>query len=409
MRFGRLLATAGLAAVGATSGCSDTSNPTPTPIPTTVATSGNLQSGIVGANLPAPISLTIRDQDGNPMAGVGVTFAVTAGGGVIVNPAVTTGPSGVASASWILGNAVGSGNNAASATIVGYAGPTPTFTASGTALVSAYNMDLRFLTPMTPSQAAAFTQAAGRWSSIVIGDLPSDRVIAAPGDCFENSPAMDEIVDDIVIFASVDSIDGPGMILGGASPCWIRDVGSLTLVGGMVFDSADMGFLEAQGIMNAVILHEMGHVLGIGTLWDWVTPNLIVGAGSANPYFNGVNGVFRFDMEGGTTYPGTPVPVENTGGDGTRDGHWRESVMGGELMTGYISLIGNPLSTITVGSLSDLGYTVSYLNSDPYTVSPVNLRVGPGAQDVHLHEMHSPVTMKSVDALGRIRRIRQGQ
>ena len=76
-----------------------------------------------------------------------------------------------------------------------------------------------------------------------------------------------------------------------------------------------------------------------------------------------MNGVFRFDMDGGGSYAGTPVPVENLGGPGTADGHWRESIMGGELMTGYISFIGNPLSTITVGSLSDLGYTVSYLNS----------------------------------------------
>ena len=106
-------------------------------------------------------------------------------------------------------------------------------------------------------------------------------------------------------------------------------------------------------------------------------PSLLVGGGTANPYFTGANGVFRFDMDGGTSYAGTPVPVENQGGPGTADGHWRESIMGGELMTGYISFIGNPLSTITVGSLSDLGYTVSYLNSDPYTVSPINLRLGP--------------------------------
>jgi hypothetical protein len=167
-----------------------------------------------------------------------------------------------------------------------------------------------------------------------------------------------------------------------------------------------MGFLEAQGIMNAVILHEMGHVLGIGSLWDYVTPALIVGAGTGDPYFNGANGVFRFDMDGGTTYPGTPVPVENSGGQGTADAHWRESVMGGELMTGYISLISNPLSTITVGSLADMGYTVSYLNSDPYTVSPVNVRAGPGFETIHLQELDARVTIKSVDAAGRIRRVR---
>ena len=338
------------------------------------------------------------------MAGIGVTFAATAGGGVIVNSAVTTGPQGLVSASWILGNAVGAGNNAATATVRLRRDATRLH-GQRHAARRAYNIDLRFLTAMTPTQAAAFTAAAAQWGSIVIGDLPLDTVIAAPGTCFDNSPAMDEEVDDIVIFASIDSIDGPLNILGGASPCWIRTIGKLTVVGGMVFDSADVGLLETQGILNAVILHEMGHVLGIGTLWDAVTPKLIVGAGSANPYFNGTNGVFRFDMDGGASYAGTPVPV-NTGGAGTRDGHWRESVMGGELMTGYISFIGNPLSTITVGSLSDLGYTVSYLNADPYTVSPINLRAGPSALAVHLQEMPSPVTIKAVDGRGRIRRVR---
>jgi len=286
---------------------------------------------------------------------------------------------------------------------VGFAGATPTFLASGTPIVSQYNIDLEFLTPMTPSQTAAFTSAAARWSSIIVGDLPSDRVVAAPGDCFDNSPAQDEVVDDILIFATVDSIDGPGGILGGASPCWIRDVGSLTLVGGMVFDSADLATLESLGILQAAILHEMGHVLGIGTLWDYVTPSLLVNGGTANPYFNGANGVFRFGLDGGGSYPGTPVPVENQGGPGTADSHWRESVMGAELMTGYVSLTGNPLSTITIGSLADMAYTVSYANADPYTVSPINLRMGPGVTPMLLREGHPAVTIKRVGlgAVGR--------
>ena len=74
--------------------------------------------------------------------------------------------------------------------------------------------------------------------------------------------------------------------------------------------------------------------------------------------------------------------------------------MGRELMTGYISFNGNPLSTITVASLADLGYTVSYANADPYTVSPLNLRMGPGAGDVRLLEMKPTATIKRVDADG---------
>ena len=387
-------------------GCSgDSSGPAPVPIPTTVTISGNNQSGMIGTRLAQPVGVTVLDQSGSPMKGVVVSFVVSAGGGVVAATG-TTNALGAATAAWILGNTVGSGNNTVTGTIPGYAGPAPSFTASATPIVSAYNIDLRFLTPMTPTQAVAFTSAAARWSSIIVGDLPSDRVIAAPGDCFANSPAQDEVIDDIVIFASLDSIDGPGQILGGASPCWIRDVGSLTIVGGMVFDSADMALLQAQDILDAVILHEMGHVLGIGSLWTIVAPSLLVGEGTLNPYFNGANGVFRFGLSGGGVYPGTPVPVENQGGAGTRDVHWRETVMGRELMTGYISLVSNPLSTITIGSLADLAYTVSYANADPYTVSPVNVRMPGGAAPIHLLELPSRVTIKSVDLQGRITRVR---
>ena len=41
-----------------------------------------------------------------------------------------------------------------------------------------------------------------------------------------------------------------------------------------------------------------------------------------------------------------------TGGAGTRDGHWRESVLANELMTGWINAGSNPLSVLSVRSLA---------------------------------------------------------
>jgi hypothetical protein len=354
--------------------------------------------------------VTVKDQFGHAISGVAVGFAVSAGGGFL-SPAVdTTNAQGVATTTWVLGSAVGSASNAVTVTVNNSSGAPTVITASTTPVVSAYNISLRFLTPMTPTETAAFNSAAARWSSIIVGDLPLDSVDASTGDCGDNSPAMiNEKIDDIVIFATIGPIDGPGNILGGAFPCWIRDVGSQTVVGAMVFDSADMGLLEANNILNAVILHEMGHVLGIGTLWTSVTPSLLAGSvalGGTDPYFTGAGGIFQFNRDGGASYAGNKIPVENQGGPGTADGHWRESVMGRELMTGYISLNSNPLSTITIASLQDLGYTVSYANADPYTVSPLNLRMGPGAGDVRLLEMKPTATIKRVDAAGRILRAR---
>ena len=403
MRWNQLLgACAGVFVGGVLAGCSDGNSPNENPVPTTVTAVGAGQTAMAGTAVATPVGVTVKDQFGHAISGIAVGFAVSAGGG-FVNPAVdTTNAQGVATTSWVLGSAVGAASDSLTATVNNSSGAPTVITASTTPVVSAYNISLRFLTPMTAPEAAAFNAAAARWSSIIVGDLPSDVVVANTGDCGDNSPPMNETVDDIVIFATIDSLDGPGNILGGAFPCWIRDVGSLTLVGAMVFDSADMGTLEANNILNAVILHEMGHVFGIGTLWTYMTPSLLTGAGTLNPYFTGAGGIMQFNMDGGLGYAGSKVPVENQGGPGTADGHWRESVMGRELMTGYISLNSNPLSTITIASLQDMGYTVSYANADPYTVSPLNLRMGPGAGDVRLLEMKPTATIKRVDAAGRI-------
>jgi len=53
---------------------------------------------------------------------------------------------------------------------------------------------------------------------------------------------------------------------------------------------------------------------------------------------------------------------------GTADAHWRESIFGPELMTGFVNHGAMPLSAITVGSLADLGYTVNPLAADPFVV-----------------------------------------
>ena len=66
----------------------------------------------------------------------------------------------------------------------------------------------------------------------------------------------------------------------------------------------------------------------------------------------------------------TSVPVDNTGGAGTRDAHWRESIFTSELMTGYVGPGAHlPLSRLTVASLADLGYQVNMEAADPFQIS----------------------------------------
>jgi hypothetical protein len=233
--------------------------------------------------------------------------------------------------------------------ILGVAAP-PTQPPSG----SGFTITVKFSdNSLTSSQQAVFQQAAARWSEIITGDLP---------DVTDNGT----VIDDVQIDASAPAIDGVGGILGQAGPTAIRSGrGGLPYKGAMQFDSADVARMESNGTFSSVILHEMAHVLGVGSLWQ--NFNLLVGAGSSNPVFTGSNALREYNSIFGTNATG--VPVENTGGQGTRDGHWRESIFKTELMTGYAEQPGTPMpiSRITVGQFQDLGYTVDYAKADSYS------------------------------------------
>ena len=247
----------------------------------------------------------------------------------------------------------------------------------------AYEIEVRYVgVPPTAAQQAAFAGAANRWSQVVVGDVPDVPLDIPAGACSIDHPAVHETVDDLLIFAEVDSIDGVGNILGQATPCYIRSGTSLTVLGIMQFDEADLESIEADGSLTAVITHEMGHVLGFGSSPPWTST--LVGAGTEDPYWPGPTAVNEFRAAGGTD--SHAVPVANTGGKGTRDAHWREATLGRELMTGYLSAGQNPLSAITIGALSDMGYEVSLAAADPYTVSAA-LRRQPPAPPLHLREM----------------------
>ena len=181
----------------------------------------------------------------------------------------------------------------------------------------------------------------------------------------------------MLIEAQGVSIDGPGGTLGQAGPRFIRPTSNLPIKGIMSFDTADLDRLEVDGSLEDVILHEMAHVLGFGTLWSRM--GLIVAQGSVNPTFVGANamreyGVLRSVADPTNSDDPTPVPVANTGGPGTRDGHWREVVFGDELLTGFLSGAARPISAMSIGCFEDMGYEVNYRAANGFAL-PSMLRI----------------------------------
>lgn len=98
------------------------------------------------------------------------------------------------------------------------------------------------------------------------------------------------------------------------------------------------------------------------------------------------------------------VPLETTGGDGTRDSHWAESVFDRQVMTGFIEQTGTfmPLTRITIASMADLGYTVDLTAADSFSLmvallAPDALRDNMG----HDHIFRGPIIILEEDGSSR--------
>ncbi len=377
---------------------------------------GDNQTALQGFATNVRPAVRVTDAGGGPVSGVSVTFAAMTGGGSVTGPTASTNAQGVAQVgSWIVGTAAGA--NTIQATASGL--PTVTFTA--TAATPQYNIIVRNIGPAfsAPVQAA-FDSAVAYWQRIIYGDQ-SDVVFTNSSVC-GGLATLNETVDDLVILARFDSIDGPGQVLGSAGPCSIRTSNALTLVGQMRFDTADVATLIANGTFNAVILHEMGHVLGFtsgifntqaGITNQRTCAQLLSSTGNVqDTHFNCPLAVAAFDSIGGTSYTGgNKVPLENCGpaspagcGTGNVNSHWREPTFFNELMTGYLNAGANPLSVLTIAVFGDLGYTVNYAAAQTYNRTFSAPAAARGAL-IDLRDDDLRIPIEVVDANGRVVRV----
>lgn len=213
---------------------------------------------------------------------------------------------------------------------------------------------------LSANDTQAFAAAEQKWESIIRGDLP-DVIVANVGT-----------IDDLVITVQVTAIDGPGGVLG-QTGIDVQRLGSfLPAMASITIDSADLPMMQGDGSLSDIILHEIGHALGFGTVW--AQQGLLVSAGTTNPRFIGSQATAEYGRLFRTTEPN--VPVENTGGTGSVDLHWRESRFGNELMSSVIRSGSNPLSRVTVAALADMGYQVDFNQADAFTPSQTTTAQG---------------------------------
>jgi hypothetical protein len=278
----------------------------------------------------------------------------------------------------------------------------PSPTATRTVEVAPPGPSLLTITPQylsTTAEAAlgaAFDDAVSVVTTYVVGPAPGlDGSEPAWSDC-GNVPITTH-AGEVRVLVSLEPLDGPHGLVALSSPCYIRNSDHLPYIGVMKIDTADVPLLAPQQL-RTVLHHELLHVLGFGTLWDQAgLPLLIGGSGSSDPFLAGAQARAAFrDFDGGAGYRDRPVPLDNLGGIGSRERHWRASVFDSELMTAVLGSA-SPMSRTTLESLADLGWQVEAELADPFhadTTSFGALRTGAAAEAIDLGDDALPIVPK---------------
>lgn len=113
---------------------------------------------------------------------------------------------------------------------------------------------------------------------------------------------------------------------------------------------------KSPNIFQNVIVHEIGHLLGI-------TDNKSSWGGNIDKsqgiYKTGTYASWTFGEMLGTFQP-TEIPITTNKGGGSDYSHWDERVFSNEIMTHASGNVYEPLSQLTISAVRDIGWNVNY-------------------------------------------------
>lgn len=233
-------------------------------------------------------------------------------------------------------------------------------------------------TSFTPTQLIALQSslatAESVWEKVITGYQPGISIPGMSISIIEGSPLADTFPPATISQGGFTLATSTTIRISATA---IDNYASWTGAG---FPNPNPAFLGLN-YLDDIMAHEIGHALGIGTLWE--ENNVYV---NGTGQYTGVFGVaaYQAEFDQGATY----VPVEQAGNAGTIDQHWNQLMRsssqegnpsdpfslspltgitdslgrdsGLELLSGALDPdYGEPfLSKTTIQSLRDLGFTV---------------------------------------------------
>ena len=249
-----------------------------------------------------------------------------------------------------------------------------------------------FTNAVSQVQRAAIGGGVAGWEAILANTELPDVTVPEGFSCAGLSIAEATVVDDHLFLAHVATIDGPGGTLARAGFCAQRLGNGFPAVSLAVFDADDIDQLVSRGMLEDVAFHEVAHGLGFihGRMNSLGLLNTV-----EDPHFTGSGALAAFDAAGGASYAGAKVPMS------ADLSHWRESVFDVEIMTPSIEAgVPQPVSAITLGAMSDMGYSVNFRLASDYTLPDSRPPVADAGRPRPVFDFSGDVDQGPVTVLG---------
>ena len=223
-----------------------------------------------------------------------------------------------------------------------------------------FDIEVVFGPGFTERHREVVWQAVERWEEVLVGDQPDVPVDGYLEGCGEGGLRLVGTIDDLVIVMHSNTIGLPYLAFAGR--CGQREQPALIFHGGNWYGSH---FFEPEysigSVFHETVLHEIGHVVGIGLGRGWSQFARWSGDDATDPHYAGPLAIAAFDEAGGKEYRGNKVPLYDRF-------HWGRPMMVSDIMVGGLGG-GNALSAITLQALADQGHVVDLSKADSLRVA----------------------------------------